>query len=115
MMPRFAISFHEGAAEGDHYDLMLEREDVLKTWRLPGTRFRPPQPAVSIRDHRKLYLDFEGGLSDGRGKVTLWDRGMYSAEIWEDELIVVALAGKRLKTRLRLMRAAGGWTVEEPA
>ena len=36
-MPRFTISQHTGSKDGDHYDLMLEHGDSLKTWRLANT------------------------------------------------------------------------------
>ncbi len=118
-MPRFTISHHTEAKDGDHYDLMLERGEVLATWRLEHTVFQKPQPAVRIGDHRKDYLDYEGEVSDGRGRVTLWDTGDYTVEEWSGTLVRIALRGKRFKVRLRLALPRTGtpqrWTVEDPS
>lgn len=99
-MPRFTISFHSGSKDGDHYDLMLEHGDGLKTWRLVNTAFQIFQVARQIKDHRKSYLDYEGEISGDRGRVKIWDTGTYSVDEWKDERIQVALVGKTLRTRL---------------
>ena len=59
-MPRFTVSRHTGSKEGDHFDLLLEHGETLKTWRLENTSFQFPQAARQIKDHRKTYLDYEG-------------------------------------------------------
>lgn len=99
-MPRFTISHHTGSKDGDHYDLMLEHGDGLRTWRLVNTAFQSFQVARQIKDHRKSYLDFEGEISGERGRVKIWDTGSYSIDDWKDDRIQVALVGKSLKTRL---------------
>jgi len=59
---------------------MLESDSALMT------RSIPPQcpsgasfvcPAVRLPDHRKHYLDYEGEISDNRGKVSRIDTGTY--------------------------------------
>jgi hypothetical protein len=67
-MPRFTLSFHAGGKEEDHFDLLLEQGDTLKTWRLKSVNFSPPQPATAIKDHKKTYLDFEVGSSSRRAR-----------------------------------------------
>jgi DNA polymerase ligase (LigD)-like protein len=121
-MPRFTISHHTGSKEGNHYDLMLEQGETLKTWRLESISFQFPQVAAQIKDHRKLYLDFEGEVSAGRGTVTLWDTGVYLVDRWEENHLRIALVGRQIRTRLRLDRVdetAGGkdpaWTVLDAA
>jgi len=99
-MPRFTISQHTGSKDGDHYDLMLEHGDGLRTWRLVNTAFQSFQVARQIKDHRKTYLDFEGEISGERGRVKIWDTGTYSIDDWKDDRIQVALVGRSLKTRL---------------
>jgi len=99
---RFTISHHTGSKDGDHYDLMLEHGDTLKTWRLANTAFLVSQVARQIKDHRKTYLDYEGDVSGDRGKVKIWDTGAYTIDEWRDDRIQVALVGKSLKTRLCL-------------
>jgi hypothetical protein len=101
-MPRFTISHHTGSKEGDHYDLMLEHGDVLKTWRLANTAFLIAQVGRQIKDHRKTYLEYEGEISGDRGRVKIWDTGTYSVDEWKEERIQVALVGRSLKTRLIL-------------
>jgi hypothetical protein len=101
-MPRFTISQHTGSKDGDHYDLMLEHGDGLRTWRLVNTAFQASQIARQIKDHRKSYLDFEGEISGERGRVKIWDSGNYSIDEWKDDRIQVALVGRSLKTRLLL-------------
>ena len=101
-MPRFTISHHTGSKDGDHYDLMLEHGDGLRTWRLVNTAFQTFQIARQIKDHRKTYLDFEGEVSGERGRVKSWDTGNYTIDEWKDERIQVALVGRSLKTRLLL-------------
>src|SRR5882672_467401 len=99
-MPRFTISHHTGSKDGDHYDLMLEHGDSLRTWRLANTAFQAFQVARQIKDHRKMYLDFEGEISGDRGRARIWDTGTYTVDEWKDGRIQVALVGRSLKTRL---------------
>jgi hypothetical protein len=119
-MPRFTLSLHAGGKEEDHYDLFLEHGDALKTWRLRNAVFSPPQACVLAKDHRKTYLDFEGEVSGKRGHVAVWDTGTYVADVWSDDLIQVALQGRKFRGRLRLERDAakaeeGIWTVSDAA
>jgi hypothetical protein len=99
-MQRFTISQHTGSKDGDHYDLMLEQSEGLKTWRLINTAFQVFQVARQIKDHRKTYLDYEGEISGDRGKVKIWDTGTYTIDEWKEDRIQVALLGKSLKIRL---------------
>jgi len=101
-MPRFTISHHTGSKEGDHYDLMLEHGDTLKTWRLANTAFLVSQVARQVKDHRKTYLEYEGEISGDRGRVKITDTGTYSVDEWKDDRIQVALVGRSIKTRLIL-------------
>ena len=78
--PRFALLIHE-SPRGLHYDFFLEKGDVLKTWALtqlpaPGLEI----PCDALADHRPIYLDYEGPISEGRGTVTRWDQGTYSSK-----------------------------------
>ncbi|CAN5184060.1 hypothetical protein BH11PLA2_BH11PLA2_29470 [soil metagenome] len=71
-MPRFAVLLHDWPSP--HYDLLLEADGVLKTWRLA----EPPRDGVRVEpisDHRLLYLDYEGAVSGNRGSVTRFDGG----------------------------------------
>jgi hypothetical protein len=103
-MPRYTISHHTSGPEADHFDLFLQLDDTLKSWRLERTMFDIPQPAVRTEDHRTAYLDLEGPVSKNRGQVKIWDTGDYAADVWTDQRIVVAVRGRKLKARLRLDR-----------
>jgi hypothetical protein len=105
-MPRFVILEHDWPAL--HWDLMLEVGDVLFTWRLAA----PPVPARAVAaektaDHRKMYLDYEGPVSGGRGTVTRWDAGTFEWLEDVDKCKVVRLAGQRVSGTLRLEHSSG--------
>jgi hypothetical protein len=109
-MPRFALLIHD-SPRGLHYDFFLENGQVLKTWVLPHL----PEPGQEIlcqalTDHRPIYLDYEGPISDDRGTVARWDQGTFSVESWGDDQIIVELAEGKLAGRVELRRQAGQWS-----
>jgi len=57
---------------------MLERGDVLRTWRL-GVKPENGNaiPSQRIADHRPFYLDYEGPVSGDRGSVLRIASGLY--------------------------------------
>jgi hypothetical protein len=111
-MSRFCIAHHTGSSEGDHFDLMLEFGETLRTWRLSGTHFEAQQTARQIREHRKKYLEYEGEVSGGRGNVKIWDKGTYAVDLWGDKVIQISLLGTTLQIRLRLELHKGEeWTI----
>ncbi|OJW23010.1 MAG: hypothetical protein BGO49_28155 [Planctomycetales bacterium 71-10] len=101
--PRFALLEHTW--DGVHYDFLLEREGVLKTWALDGVpaggveRIARPLP-----DHRLIYLDYEGPISGDRGSVRRVDGGEYEAVEWGDGRIRVRLRGRQLVGEALLTR-----------
>lgn len=111
-MTRYTISLHEDATGKPHYDLFLEREGTLKTWRMDKADFSQALPAAEGKDHRLQYLDYEGPVSGGRGTVKIWDTGTYFDDAWRGDFIQVAVSGRKLRGRLRLLRdAEGSWTI----
>ena len=106
-MPRFVILAHDWPAP--HFDLLFEVGDVLKAWRLASEPGAEPVPAVANADHRPFYLDHEGPVSGGRGRVTGWDAGAYEGKLGPGEW-AVELAGTRLRGTARLRRTADGWS-----
>src|SRR5262245_30601307 len=106
-MPRFVVLEHDHPAL--HWDFMLEAGPVLRTWRLsaPPARDRIVEAAASF-DHRPAYLDYEGPVSGGRGRVRRWDGGDYELTDDTSDGIVVRLIGARLQGQWRLDRLAGG-------
>jgi hypothetical protein len=107
-MPRFVVLEHDHPER--HWDLMLEAGAVLRTWRLAA----PPAAGESVHatpsfDHRLLYLDYEGPISGGRGRVSRWDHGTFLWETDEADRLVVRLSGGRLRGVLHLERGDAGW------
>lgn len=98
-MPSRFVILHHTTPGGEHWDLMLEHGDVLLTWQLLKEPTGPeslPIPAKRIGDHRKLYLDYEGPLSGGRGEVSRVESGTVEFTESDDEYFQFQLRGSRL-------------------
>lgn len=111
-MPRFVMLEHDWPAL--HWDLMLECGETLRTWRL-----NEPLPAdaafegESLPDHRRLYLDYEGPVSENRGTVRRVESGVYSLQKETVDELVVDLEGQSRRGRLHLRLAATGrWNAD---
>jgi DNA ligase D-like protein (predicted ligase)/DNA ligase D-like protein (predicted 3'-phosphoesterase) len=93
-----------------HYDLRLEKADVLKSWAVPkgcpekeGER----RLAVETEDHPLEYSGFEGAIPAGQygaGTVKIWDKGSYELKVWGDDKIEFTLNGERLRGRYVLAK-----------
>lgn len=76
-MLRFVILRHEpgevSAGEAVHWDFLVETvagAEWLPTWRLAAWEEGAfVVEAVRLPDHRRAYLDYEGPISGGRGRV----------------------------------------------
>jgi hypothetical protein len=110
-MPRYVILEHDHPVL--HWDLMLEAGAVLRTWRLT----EPPASGRAVRaessfDHRPHYLNYEGPISGGRGRVTRWDSGTFTWTAVEPGRVVLELHGTRLQGTALLEQLSGGqWSV----
>jgi hypothetical protein len=98
-MPRFVILEHDWPTR--HWDFFLEAGSVLRAWRL----LQEPAPGVLVpsepnAEHRVLYLDYEGPLSGGRGRVHRWDAGGFAWVVDKPERIEVQLRGERIRGRV---------------
>ena len=97
-MPRYVLLEHDHPVL--HWDFMLERGDVLRTWRLDAI---PDASAAigarSLPDHRLAYLDYEGPVSGDRGSVCRVDRGTYDVVREQHDLLEVDVQGGRLQGR----------------
>lgn len=99
-MPRFAVLSHDWPAP--HFDFLLEAGEVLRAWRLASPPVVGMNAAEANVDHRKLYLDYEGDVSGGRGTVARWDAGSFE---WVEDVpgrAVVQLSGSKLAGRVEL-------------
>jgi hypothetical protein len=115
-MPRYVILEHDHPHL--HWDLMLEAGEVLQTWRLDA----PPRAGAAVGaepsfDHRLLYLDYEGPIGGGRGRVVRWDAGTCTQDEDNDDRLRIHFAGGRLRGTALLARTGGAWrlTFEEEA
>ena len=96
-MPRFVILSHDHPFP--HWDLMLEHQNRLVTWRLPSLLVGEDcLTAEKLSDHRLGYLDYEGPVSGDRGTVARWDAGRYqllddSGPEWNHGSYMVRLEG----------------------
>ncbi|MBM4077778.1 MAG: hypothetical protein FJ267_19285, partial [Planctomycetes bacterium] len=76
IMPRFAVLIHDHPFI--HWDFLLECKNICRTWRLmEEPNCDHPIPAESLPDHRLIYLDYEGPVSNNRGTVKQWANGTF--------------------------------------
>ena len=109
---RFVVQHHTGYGP-EHWDLMLEEDDGLATWRLhrdPATLAAGPIPATRIADHRKAYLTYEGPVSRDRGQVRIVDHGTYAVVSYEAASVTADFGGVHLAGRLVLRRSPADTT-----
>jgi hypothetical protein len=108
-MPRFAILEHDHPTL--HWDLMLESEGKLRTWRLQTPLDKSGViDAHELGDHRIAYLDYEGPVSGGRGNVLRWDAGIYTVNLWHAGEVRAILAGAKVRGVLCLRKVGSCWT-----
>lgn len=100
-MLRFAILTHDYPEL--HWDLLLEVETGLRTWRLqrPANE-NGPILALPLANHRKEYLDYEGPVSGNRGHVTRWDYGELEWLLMSPLCIRARLRGNRLQGEIQV-------------
>ena len=105
-MARFVILRHDKPA-GTHWDFMLEFGPVLRAWALQGEPMASDAgtviEAAALPDHRPAYLDYEGPVSGGRGRVEHFDGGSFQIVEMSSERLTVDLAGQKLVGRATLV------------
>jgi len=100
MSPRFVVHRHE--ASHLHWDLRLERGNILKSWAIPKeppTRAGIRRLAIEVEDHDLSFIDFEGGIPEGKygaGRISIWDAGTYDLISETDRRMKLYIYGKRL-------------------
>ncbi|RPJ38121.1 MAG: hypothetical protein EHM35_05245 [Planctomycetaceae bacterium] len=106
---RFVVQEHT-TPEGIHWDLMLERDGVLLTFRLedePAQSLGHTVRAVKIFDHPLRFLTYEGPVQKGTGNVRIADRGAYECRSQSEDLLALALDGIVLRGDFTLTRIEG--------
>lgn len=101
---RFAVLEHTW--KDVHWDFLLEDGDALRTWAIdaaivPGVEL----PARALPHHRRVYLEYEGPVSGGRGSVRRVAEGTFRVREWGDDRVRVVLAGNQLVGEVVLERA----------
>lgn len=103
---RFVVQEHT-TPEGVHWDLMLEQDGVLTTFRLeaePALCLKREVRAVKIFDHPLRFLTYEGPVQKGTGKVRIVDSGTYRSQEHRDELWALEFDGTVLRGDFLLIR-----------
>ena len=105
MSARFVIQEHT-TPDGVHWDLMLEKGEVLTTFRLeqpPEAVAAGPVQATKIFDHALRFLTYEGPVQKGTGKVRIVERGTCDVLV-EEDAITLRLDGTILRGDFVLTR-----------
>ena len=102
---RFTILRHERPVE-PHWDLLLEisGQDPLLAWQIRESPDQWPGQTLTARrlpDHRRIYLDYEGPLSNDRGHVTRYDTGVIAWTEFTTTEARFTLQGARLRIAIR--------------
>jgi hypothetical protein len=111
---RYVILRHEHVDE-PHYDLMFEAlpGSMLATWRSEVWPIESPTPLLRLRDHRRLYLTYEGDLSGSRGSVQRIAEGNCQVEVGEQSIWTIRLLTGAPPQTLRLRQiSAEQWQAE---
>ncbi|MCC6463906.1 MAG: hypothetical protein IT463_01045 [Planctomycetes bacterium] len=102
MSSRYVILHHTGFGE-PHFDLMLEvpGQAGLRTIALACWPLSPGQscPVRELPAHRAAYLDYEGEVSGGRGRVARVETGTWHAQ--GELLVLTAATGGIARVHLR--------------
>jgi hypothetical protein len=64
---------------------------ALATWRSACWPIEGPTPLHRLKDHRRVYLDFEGELSGHRGRVSRVAAGKCTVEVGENAVWTIHL------------------------
>lgn len=120
---RAALLLHELPDGTSHFDLLLQPTHdpdspliAFRLWSRPDDRRVVKFPAQRQPDHRPLYLDYEGEISEGRGRVTRLARGSCDVRSERDGAIDFVVQFGENERHIR-GRVAGGslwWFNAEP-
>jgi hypothetical protein len=100
---RFVIHKHTHGKD-IHWDLMIEQENCLKTWRLevpPEKLATEKTRATPIFDHDKKFFTYQGSVNNGKGTVEIVDEGTCTIESVDENQMNINFEGKILKGSLK--------------
>ena len=102
---RFAVLEHRW--DGVHWDFLVEDGPALRTWAIDSPIVADGDlPARELPAHRRIYLEYEGEVSGGRGTVRRWDRGECRVIDWGEDRVRLEVRGVQLVGTVEL-RGAG--------
>ena len=107
---KFVIQEHT-TPDGVHWDLMLEMENTLWTWRLnvpPAEIKNEAIGAERIHDHPLRFLTYEGPVQNGTGRVKIVDKGIYMLLKQTDTALLIDIQGELLSGRPKLSQTDHG-------
>jgi len=113
---QFVIQEHK-TATGVHWDMMLENEGKLWTWRIeihPSKIADEPVTAERIFDHSLRFLTYEGPVQNNTASVAIVDKGSLCFRQTNDQKITFEFYGKILTgPYLLLLRKSPLWTLQK--
>ena len=109
MQPLKYVVLRHSNIDQPHYDVMFETlpGSMLATWRSAVWPIESATPLTRLRDHRRLYLEYEGDLSAHRGSVYRVAEGTCEVEVGENAVWTVRLLTGIPKTVLKLRQTRG--------
>lgn len=121
---RMVLLLHEMDGVGSHFDWMLERvsddERRLVTFRVAGRvdllDSGKLESAERLTDHRAAYLEHEGDIGPGRGRVTRVARGLVHSLSIDDQRMLGVISwgdhGEGVRLRIEGDAEPGGrWRI----
>ena len=112
---QFVIQEHK-TTSGVHWDLMLENEGKLWTWRIgvhPSQIKDKPIAAEHIFDHPLRFLTYEGPVQNGTASLAIVDKGPLCLHETNLQKIKFELKGQILTGSFTLqLKRAPGWLME---
>lgn len=112
LMLRYAVLWHSDV-DDPHFDFLVETRpgSDLATWRLPRWPVLEQMDAIRLKDHRRIYLDYQGELSGHRGRVERIDGGVCQLDIGEAAVWTVSLGDGKPVISFRQL-SGDRWMVE---
>lgn len=95
MALRYVILHHLGI-ETPHFDVLIEtsEDSSLSAWRLGRWPPADGDIATPLPDHRRIYLTFQGPISNNRGHIKRVAEGVCDIQHHSPDQLVVLLDGK---------------------
>jgi hypothetical protein len=105
---KYVILHHLGIDQ-PHYDLLFETlpGSQLTTWRSPIWPIDSTVSLTRLKDHRRFYLDYEGDISGGRGRVYRLAHGDCDISIGENAQWTIRLTSGSVPVTLSIRQLEG--------